>query len=383
MREREVCFRSVDKPLITKPFIFFLVIFLIGTYFIALRFVKGIGYVSNMSDGYPWGIWIAYDVVVGTALGCGGYALALLIYVMGKRQYYPLIRGAILTSALGYTLAGASVIIDIGRYWNVYHFFIPSHWNLNSPLLEVALCVMTYILVLWIEFSPAIGEKLGWDQERLEKITKVAVLLGVVLPTMHQSSLGSVELVSMTKLHPAWHTAFLPLLFLMSCILMGYAVVCAESLLSSLFFNRPFEMEILGGLAKYARLFGFWWVGLRILVLVIEGKLIKALSAGWLTGMLFLEILLFLLPSFMLLSREARYSPRKLFVASVLYLLGGALYRFNAYLIAWSPGPGWAYFPSFAETMITLGIVSLEVLAYLIFVKKFPVLPKVEKAKGV
>lgn len=256
----EVAFRPIDKPLLTKPFFFFLILFLIGAYFIGVRFVEGLGAVSNMSDGYPWGIWIAYDVVVGTALGCGGYALAILIYFLGKKEYYPLIRGAILTSAFGYTLAGVSVVIDIGRYWNVYHFLIPPHWNLNSVLLEVALCVMTYTLVLWIELSPAIAEKFGIDKSKLEHITRIAVVIGLLLPTMHQSSLGSVELVAMTKLHPVWHTGFLPLLFWTSCILMGYAVVVVESLSSSMVYGRPYEMTILGRLGRYMGLIGAGWV---------------------------------------------------------------------------------------------------------------------------
>ncbi len=376
----QVSFGRVERPLLTKPFFFFLLLFLVGAYFTAVRFVKGIGAVSNMSNGYPWGIWIAYDVVVGTALGCGGYALALLIYLLGKRRYYPLVRGAILTSAFGYTLAGVSVIIDIGRYWNIYHFFIPSHWNLNSVLLEVALCVMTYTLVLWIELSPAIAERFGIDESKLESITKVAVVVGLLLPTMHQSSLGSVELVAMTKLHPVWHTGFLPLLFLISCILMGYAVVVIESLSSSMVFGRPYEVEILGGLAKYMRLLGFGWVALRFLVLIMEKKLVLAFSSGWLSLMFFVEVLLFILPCVMLTSREARHSPRRLFIASVLFVLGGALYRFNCYLIAWSPGGNWVYFPSFEEAMITIGMVSLEVLLYMFFVKKFPILPRTENA---
>ncbi|NPA16082.1 MAG: Ni/Fe-hydrogenase cytochrome b subunit [Deferribacteres bacterium] len=376
-------FERVEKRLITKPFIFFALIFLASLYFLFIRFTKGIGAASNMSDGYPWGIWIAYDVVVGTGLACGGYALAILIYLLRRKEFYPLIRGAVLTSALGYTMAGASVIIDLGRYWNAYHFLLPNYWNLNSVLLEVGLCVMAYTLVLWVELSEPIAEWLAqrssWDKERLKKIAEIVTVVsiaGMLLPTMHQSSLGSIQLISMAKLHPLWHSAFLPLLYLVSCVLMGYAVVTCESLLSSLFFGRKYETHILSGLTYYMVFIALGWSILRIIDIVFTHKAFYLFSSGKMSLLFWTEMLLFVVPSLFLLKKRYSESPRWLFVFSLLYLAGGALYRFSSYLIAWSPGKDWVYFPSFAEAMITFGIISLEVLIYLIFVKTFPILPK-------
>ncbi len=379
-------FERVERRLITKPFLFFSLLFLMGLYFLGLRFFKGIGYVSNMSDGYPWGIWIAYDVVVGTGLACGGYALAILIYFLHKRRFHPLIRSAVLTSAFGYTMAGLSVIIDLGRYWNAYNFMLPNKWNLNSVLLEVGLCVMAYTLVLWVELIPPIAERLAerfhLSPQKIQKIEEVVVIfatLGMLLPTMHQSSLGSVQLISTVKLHPLWHTPFLPLLFLISCVLMGFAVVTCESLLSSLFFNRPYETPMLKNLTRYMVFIGLGWGILRLFDLVVmEGRGGLLFSSGGLSLSFWVELALFVVPSLLFLMERFSSSPRWLFVLGAMYLLGGALYRFNAYLIAWSPGKEWVYFPSFGETMITLGVISLEVLLYLFFVKTFPILPEVQ-----
>src|SRR5215467_3061618 len=122
--------------------------------------LAGLGATTALNDGYPLGLWIAFDVVTGTALACGGYAVAILVYVFNRGRYHALVRPALLTSALGYSLAGFGVFLDIGRWWAIWkvpvYFW---HWNFNSTLLEVALCIMTYVVVLWIELSPAFLER--------------------------------------------------------------------------------------------------------------------------------------------------------------------------------------------------------------------------------
>ncbi len=380
-------YEVVNRKLLTKPFLFFLLLFLIGLAVTVKRYLEGIGPVSALSDGYPWGVWIAYDVVTGMALACGGYALALLVYALNKWEYHPLVRSGLLTGAFGYTLGGLAVLIDLGRYWNVWEFFVPwKHWNTNSVLLEVAVCVMTYTTVLWMELSPAIVEGLGIKEETKEKINKFLdklllyfiIPLGMTLPTMHQSSLGSLQLISTVKLSPVWHTVLLPLLYLISCIAMGYAVVVAESLLSSLFFGRPYETKLLKGLAKYIAYLGLLWLAVRFADLAYRGQLANLSKLNpLLLGSFSVEILLFAIPSILFLFPSFRSTPRRLFTLAFLLLLGGSLYRFNCFLIAWDPGKNWIYFPSAQELMITIGLVSFEVLLYLIFVKKLPILPKV------
>ena len=377
----------IERKIPTKTFAFFFVLFVAGLYFTAERFLKGIGAVSSLSDGYPWGVWITYDVVTGMALACGGYALAIVVYALNNWKYHPLVRSGLLTGAFGYTLGGLAVIVDLGRYWNVWEFFVPwKHWNVNSVLLEVAVCVLTYTAVLWIELLPAIVERLKLKPETKDKVQKALdklllyfiIPLGITLPTMHQSSLGSLQLISTVKLSPIWHTVLLPLLFLISCIGMGYAIVTAESLLSSYYFGRPYETRLLSGLARYVAWLGILWTVVRFADLLYRNQLSAVLQAGVLSLSFVVEVLLFLVPSLLFLSKKFRGTPRRLFLLSFMYLLGGCLYRFNVFLIGWNPGENWVYFPSVPELMITIGLVSFEVLLYLIFVKTFPILPRIE-----
>src|SRR6476469_1212761 len=180
---------------------------------IAWRLLAGLGATTALNDGYPLGLWIAFDVVTGTALACGGYVIAILVYVLNKGRYHSLVRPALLTSVLGYSLAGFGVFLDIGRWWAIWK--VPVYfwrWNFNSALLEVALCIMSYVVVLWIELSPALLEKFV-DSTILplrrvarqvppivERASVFIIVLGLVLPTMHQSSLGTLMLLAGSRL---------------------------------------------------------------------------------------------------------------------------------------------------------------------------------------
>jgi Ni/Fe-hydrogenase subunit HybB-like protein len=182
------------------------------------------------------------------------------------------------------------------------------------------------------------------------------------------------------KLSPLWQTGMLPLLFLLSAITMGFAVTIFESLLSSLAFKRPFETPMI------ARVGGVmaWVVGaylvLRVGDLAVRGQL-GLIFQGNLNSLMFILENLSFLAALILMARPAtRSQPRWLFAGSAAMLLAGSLYRFNAFLIGFSPGPGWSYFPALPEILVTLAIVALELMAYLYFVKRYPVLPKVEHA---
>ena len=179
--------KAIGGRLFTGTFAGAFLVFCVGAWFLAQRFLHGIGAVANMSDGYPWGIWITYDVLVGTAIGCGGYAMALLVYVFNKGEYHPLVRSAVMTSLFGYALAGASIFVDIGRYWNMFNIFNPSLMNFNSVLLEVALCIAAYIGVLFLEFFPAFIEAKGGPgaAKGYNKIMFILVAVGVLLSIMH------------------------------------------------------------------------------------------------------------------------------------------------------------------------------------------------------
>jgi Ni/Fe-hydrogenase subunit HybB-like protein len=389
-----------SKPLggevLTKPFKVLAGIFGFSVLLIIYRYFTGIGAVSNLSDGYPWGIWIAYDVVAGTAIACGGYSLALMVYVFNKGQYHALVRPALLASMFGYTLAGASIMVDIGRYWNAYNLFSPWHANVNSIMFEVAFCVTAYIFVLWIEFSPAFLDGISkykrglpafvqnWNVEglrtTLSKWLFVFIAIGVLLPTMHQSSLGSLMLIGGWKVHPLWQTGFLPLLFLISAITMGYAIVIFESLFASVGFRRAAETPLL---AKVAGVMP-WLIGIYLIIRFADVAVRGALGLAfrfdlqslmfWVENALYVAALVFVAPP------ASRMKNRSLFLGGFFMLVAGTVYRFNAFLVGFNPGNNWSYFPSFAETMITLGIISFEIMAYLYIVKKFPVLPKAEHA---
>jgi Ni/Fe-hydrogenase subunit HybB-like protein len=351
----------------------------LGIALVIWRFMVGLGPSTGLSDGYPWGIWIAFDVVTGTALGCGGYAIAFLVYVLNRGKYHPLVRPALLTSALGYTVAAAAIVIDVGRPWFIWRIPVSvGDWNLDSALLEVALCVMTYVLVLWIELSPAFMEKAGGAGSGLyrflDRIMVFVVALGLLLPTMHQSSLGSVIMLAGPRLHPLWHTAWLPLLFLISCIAMGYAIVVIESTLSSRAFGRAREDRMLASLSKTMVFVMAAYVVIRLVDIVVSGKTALLFSSGMMSVLFWLEIALFALPAAVLLARGNAIPIGCMYRQALTVLVGGTLYRFDAYLVAFKPSAGWSYFPSVTELLMTIGLVALEVFVFIVIVRKFPIL---------
>ena len=374
--------KPVGGKIFTGPFLFFLVITLIGIYFLAKRFMFGIGAVSNMNDGFAWGIWITYDVVVGTAFACGGYSMALLVYVFNNGEYHPLVRPALLASMFGYTLAGVSVFIDIGRYWHIYNVFMPWFTNFNSVLLEVALCIAAYIAVLWIEFSPTFIEASTGTKSKVNKLLIFFIALGILLPTMHQSSLGSVMILAGSKLSPLWWTPAQPLIFILSAITMGYTVVIFESTLSALGFKRPLETDILSKLSLVIPILLVVFLVVRFGDLMIRGQLGLAFSGDLQGNMFLLENILHILPLVVLASATNRKSAKMLFFSACCLMLGGLLFRFNTYLVGFDPGEGWHYFPAVGEQFITYSIIAAEILLYMIFVKKLPVLPSHGQVKA-
>ena len=370
-------YQPLKRPIVTLPFLALGVIALIGTYYLAERFIHGMGVVTNLNGGYAWGVWVVYDVVVGTALACGGYALAITVYIMNKGKYHPLMRPALLASLLGYGLGGIGAMIDMGRWWQFYNIFTPWHMNFNSVMLEVGLCVATYILVLCIEFAPTMLEKIGAQGmiKALNKVLFLFIALGVLLPTMHQSSLGSMLIAMGYKVHPLWQSLHLqPLLAILTALTMGFAVVVFEASFSAVGFRRPSETPLLAGLGKGIVGLIAAYLVIRFGVIIVQGKL-GLIFAGDLGSLMFLlETALFVFPLVVLSSAKYRQHGPLLLWSSVSMLFAGSLYRFNAFLITYDPGPGYSYFPSTPEIMVTAGMVALEIMAFLFVVKKFPVL---------
>jgi Ni/Fe-hydrogenase subunit HybB-like protein len=378
--------RPVGGPLLTPVSEALLAIIGVSLLVMAWRFYSGLGAVTALNDGYPWGIWIAYDVVAGTALACGGYAVALLCYVLNKGQYHSLVRPAILTSALGYSLAGFAVLLDLGRYWNIWKAPFLLNWNRNSILLEVALCISAYTIVLWIELSPAFIE--GWRDSRsaflrgvgerltpfLDRTLLWFMALGILLPTMHHSSLGALMLIGVNKLHQLWFTPLLPLLFVVSCISMGYAVVVFEATVSARLFKRPHEHAMLTSLSGVMIGVLTTWVGMRVVDLISRQRIGLAFAADRYALFFWLEMAAFVAPAILLAPKDWRRDPGIQFISALLMMVAGTLYRFDVFLIGYNPGPQFSYFPSVSETALTTGLIAVEVLAYLAIVKRFPIL---------
>ena len=372
-------YQPLGRRVVTLPFVFLGVIALIGLYFLAERFINGMGAVTNLNGGFPWGIWVVYDIVVGTALACGGYALAVTVYVFNKGKYHPLIRPALLASLLGYGLGGVGAIIDMGRWWQFYNLFLPWQMNFNSVMLEVGLCVSAYIVVLMIEFLPTVLEKFKAEAllKKLNKVLFVVIALGVLLPTMHQSSLGTMLIAMGWKVHPLWQTLHLqPLLAVLTAFTMGFSIVVFEGSLSSVGFRRKPETHLLSGLGRIIVGLIAVYLAIRFGEILVRGKL-GLIFAGDLASLMFLiETALFVHPLVVLVSPRGRGNPRSLLFAAVSMLLAGTLYRFNAFLITYDPGPGYSYFPALPEIMVTVGLVAIEIMVFLFVVKTFPVLPR-------
>ena len=362
-------------------------LFGIGVAMILWRLVAGLGATTAMNDGYPFGLWIAFDVVTGTALACGGYAVAILVFILNKGQYSPLVRPAILTSALGYTLAGMGVGLDVGRWWGLWKvpiFFW--RWNVNSALLEIALCIMAYVVVLWVEMAPFLlekyqdGENLAlrrFAKSALPKLRKASVwivAMGLLLPTMHQSTLGTLMLLANSRLHELWRTPLVPLFFLMTCVSMGYAVVVFESAFSSTGFGRKPETAMLAGLAGVIVPLQFAVVALRLVDMGVRGVIGSLFAGDVRSFMVLLELVLFLVPAVMLLSPASRRDLGHLVRSAMVMMFAGALYRFDVFLVAFNPGAHWSYFPSVPEILVTVGLVAAEVIAYVFIVRNFPIL---------
>ncbi len=379
--------RPVEGKFFTPAIKLMLVLWAAGTVAGLWRFTHGLGAATAMNDGYPWGIWIAFDVVVGTGLASGGYAMALLVYVFNKGKYHPLVRPALVTSFLGYSVAGVAVAFDLGRFWNMWRIPVtPWDWNGTSILLEVALCMFAYTGVLLIELLPAALERWAEDGRperaavakawlaRIERVLPFLIALGLVLPTMHQSSLGSLLLVAWTKVNPLWHTGLLPLLFLLTAFGMGYAIIYFESIFSSTAFGRRLETRLLSRIGVFVAAVLIAFVVIRFGQLFADDRLALTVSSGVQSFCFWGETLLFLAAAFLFLQQGVRASAAGQLQAALLALAGGTLYRLDAFLTAFNPGDNWVYFPSLSEILVTLGLIATETVAYVFIVKKFPIL---------
>lgn len=388
--------RRVRIPFFTYGTLVLLGFIAVGYTFGLTRLIGGLGTVTNLDNHNPWGLWIAFDVACGVALAAGGFTTAALVEIFGGRKYKPLMRPALLTALLGYLWVVVALMFDLGRYWNIWKPVF--NWQGNSVLFEVAMCVMFYLTVLFIEMLPAILEGLrermaGNDRwaarlRRLEKpvntlhaglqtVLPLFLILGVVLSLMHQSSLGTLMVIAPTKVSAIWYTPILPVLFLLSAIAVGYPMVIMESIIASVSFRRDPEMDLLGPLAAKIP----WLLGLYGLVkfgdLLVRYDRISFLGDPSQTTALIVETSMGIVAPLVLLSIPAvRRSVGWLFFSAMLIIFGVIMNRLNVFLVGYTPPYlQKGYFPSIGEIAMTIAIVCSIMFVYRFFVINFPVLP--------
>ena len=383
------------KNYITPGVIVLILIAINGLAFLLVRFVFGIGAVTNLNDQYPWGIWIGLDVAAGVALAAGGFTTAAIGHIMHNDKYETIIRPALLTAMLGYTFVALGVTVDIGRWYYIWHPLI--YWNGNSALFEVGICVMIYASVLYIEFLPIVTERfigrvnlpgilsrfnklidglLHKLDKGLSKTMFIFIIAGVVLSCLHQSSLGTLMIIAGPKMHPLWQTPVLPLLFLLSAIAVGFPMVIMESITASKSFGLKPETSVLTSLSKFiAPLLGIYLIG-KLGDMVIRETFVYLTEFNSISLLFGIEVIIgVIVPLRMFLSPAVRKSPSGLLIASLLVIFGVLMNRFNNFITAYNPPYAIeSYFPSIGEISVTLGFVALEILIYRLFVKIFPII---------
>ena len=376
--------RPVGGRLVSAAILFFAPLAVLCVLLILKRLVFGIGSVTALNGGYPWGLWIAFDLLVGTGFACGGWALARTVYIFNKGKYHALVRPALLASLFGYSLGGLSITIDMGRYWHLPYFYIPGQFNTNSVLFETAFCMTVYIIVVTLEFAPVWLGFFGLKKwfNKLNKIMFFIIALGALLPMMHQSSMGSLMIVAGHKVHPVWQSyEALPILSLLTAFIMGFSIVIFEGSLvkAGLAGKTPDERHLFTQLARVTAGLIFCFLAVRFGELIYHDKLQMVVGFDKLTKfeawMFWMEVWLMVLPLLTLFLGEKKSDSRWLFISALSMLLGAALWRMNYSLIMYNPGNGYQYFPSAEELLISIGFVSIEVCAYILIIRLFPVLP--------
>ena len=373
-------------------------ILVLGLLVTLARFGFGLGAVTNLSDNNPWGIWIAFDLMCGVALAAGGYVTSAACYLFGLKRYHSAVRPAITTAFLGYLFVVVALLYDVGQPWRLPYPLLVS-WGSTSILFEVGLCVGLYLTVLFVEWSPAAMEWLlgmdsapGWLTRLRPHLRRIRgwvlaltiplTILGVVLSTLHQSSLGALFLIAPGKLHPLWYSPYMPVFFFVSSMVAGLSMVIFEGTLSHRYFHDKMDethrREAEGVVFGFGRAAAFILAGyfaMRIMDLIMDNDVVY-LGTGYgiwflieMGGFVALPALLFAMGS-----RERRLGFMK--AGAVLGVLGIVINRFNVCLVGfnWQLPSAERYFPSLAEIILSVFIVTLIVTAYRFIAAKMPVL---------
>jgi Ni/Fe-hydrogenase subunit HybB-like protein len=357
-------------------------IILTGMVILVVRFVYGLGSVTNLSQEFPWGLWLGFDVVTGVALAGGAYVITFVVYVMRVEKYHSIVRITVLNSMLAYVFYGGALLFDIGRPWHAANPFIGNDFGFASVLFLICWHFLIYMVATFIEFSPVVAEWLHWEKARrfLLQLTLGTVILGITLSMLHQSGLGALFLMAKPKVHPLWWSEFIPVLFFVSSIYAGLAMIVFEGTISHRVFRNLISPEhhqkfenIIFGLAKGAAITMFVYYFFKAL-LFIHGKQWGLINDGW--GLWFLvEVLGFVLvPGFMFAFGYRNRSLVIIRIASIMALLGVILNRLNVSFITFKWYEPVHYYPSWQEIVVTLMVISAEIWILRWMVTRMPVL---------
>ena len=352
---------------------------LVGGLVAAYRLTNGLGAVTNLNDVYPWGFWLGFDVLGGVAMAAGGFIIAAAIYLFNWKKYKPIGRPAILTAFLGYLMAVVALFLDIGHPFRLWHPAVM--WQVHSIMWVVAIHVILYTTTLAIESSPMLLEKFG-NTGALRVVNKImlgAVVFGVMLSTLHQSSLGAVFLIAPAKMSPLWFSPFLPYMFLVSAIAMGLCMVSTEAMLSSRAFNHQVDVEIFRGLARGTMITLSVYLALKLILLAWAG--VGLAFDGSLAGnMYLLEMVFGVVVTLALMSSERyRRDLQAIMAVNIMVIVGVLVNRLNVCLFSmqeYNAAQGARYFPSLPEFLVSLGVLALGVFLFKMAAKHLPLFVK-------
>ena len=368
-------------PWLTPFNIISIPIMLAGLVILVYRFIYGLGYVTNLSQEHPWGLWLGFDVVTGVALAGGAYVITFTVYVMRVEKYQSIVRATVLNGFLAYCFYGGALIFDIGRPWNAMNPFIGNNFGYASVLFLICWHFLLYMVAAFVEFSPVIAEWLNMEKARrfLKSLTLATVILGVTLSLLHQSGLGALFLMAKPKIHPLWWSQFTPVLFFVSSVYAGLAMIIFEGTVSHRAFSNlitprhhhSFE-DIVFGLAKGAAVTMFVYYVFKAL-LFIHDKQWDLVNSGWGYWYLLEVIGLVLVPAFMFAFGYRHRSLNIVRTAAVLALLGVILNRLNVSIIVYRWYEAVRYYPSWQEIVVTLMVICAEIWIFRGVVTRMPV----------
>jgi Ni/Fe-hydrogenase subunit HybB-like protein len=357
----------------------------LGVLAITYRLIFGLGVATNLNDDWPWGLWVWWDVLTGVALAGGGYSTVLVVNFLGRERYRHIERAACLTSLIGYLLVCGGLGLDLGRWFNAWRPLVS--WGYHSVMFELFICVSGYTIVQVIEFLYVFDERLPLPRivrTVLSKIYVPVLIVGVVLPFLHQSALGSLYVIAKGRLDPLWWSMLLPLFFLVSSFYVGPAMVTVENFLSAHAQGRRPPIDVLSGMVRFAGKLMTWYLVLRMGDLAVRGILPRVWEGSVQSQLLLLEVVVGVaVPAALFLVRSTRRQPFWLATGGALAVLGVALGRANVVFTAMADSAhGATYVPSLVELAVTVGLISIGILAYLFVVENFPILTKEEAAEA-